>query len=104
MTLAEVAESAKLIASPDGIDSPQGRIRFTDQFRQGVLETVRNFEADPEFKLPERVEALEQEIEERTKHGWYGPAGPNLGAPPESEWTRDHATLRRLRAIREGKP
>ncbi len=52
MTLAEVA--AKIRVTVYTVHS--------DDWCDGVLAAVRMFEADPEFKLPDRVEALSAEM------------------------------------------
>lgn len=53
MTLAEVAAKIRVTVHTGG---------HSDNWCDGVLAAVRMFEADPEFKLPDRVEALSAEM------------------------------------------
>ena len=82
MTLAEVA--AKMRATPFNRTGRPG-LEMAD-----VKEVVRAFEADPEFELPERLEAPVKDLEKPYEPGLDG--------------VTRQGVLRRLREVQGGRP
>lgn len=89
MTLAEVA--ARMRAEEKGFLTSDAQAAWLEH-------AVLAFEADPEFKLPERLEALEK------AYAWNGP-DPGYRSLLSSEgWVHRSDVARSLREVREARP
>lgn len=101
MTLAECAARLREELKQSQFSAPP----YGPSISAGVLHAIDAFEADPEFKLPERLDALVKEWEERQD---ASDSAPFVGSGPAdpTTWPLMMAgdAARRLREVREGKP